>query len=263
MKTYKIHFIEKESDITIISESKEAILRAKKELYFHRHILEKYIVKNKTFLTTFSPIKVNTKHLIINRMAQAASLCNVGPMATVAGALADLMMISMKNKEDLNYNPAKIALVENGGEIAVDSIKPMKVGLYAGKNELNLNIGFLVEEKDIPIGISTSSGTVGHAISFGEADSVTIFADNATIADGAATATCNLVKGSDVEKSIKKGLDHVEDIEGIGVRGAFISRNNMVGKVGKIPKLIKIEGNISKILNDKLESIFSDNFKIL
>ena len=246
--------------MTIISESKKAILRAKEAFYYHRKILEEYVLKETQFLKSFTPVKVKTDKDIINLMAETAFLCDIGPMATVAGALADLMLERMKDKEDSDFIPAKIALVENGGEIANDSEKAMKIALYAGNNELNLNVGFLIEKKDNPIGIGTSSATVGHAISLGEADAVTIFADNASLADGAATAIANLVKGNDIEKSIKKGLDAVDDIE--GVRGAFISRENNVGQVGKIPKLIKIVGEKNKILKEKFENLFPGDYQI-
>ena len=260
-KIKKFHFSEQESDITIISESKKAILRAKKEFHYHRNILEKYVIKDNRFLTSFDPVKVNTDFTIINLMADIAYLCDVGPMATVAGALADLMLDVMKNpKDDDDFQPVKIALVENGGEIAIDSEKPMNIALYAGKNELNLNLGFIIENKDCPIGIGTSSATIGHAISLGQADAVTIFAQNATLADGAATRIANLVKGDDIEKSIKRGLDAIDDIEGI--RGAFISRENKVGQTGKIPQLIKIEGSKNKILNKKINDLFPGDYEV-
>ncbi|MFX1375597.1 MAG: UPF0280 family protein [Promethearchaeota archaeon] len=263
MKVYKTHFIEKESDITIISESKTAIIKAKEIFYIHRGKLEEYVRKNSHFLTSLSPIKVNTEIEVVRLMVKAAYICDVGPMAAVAGALADLMIRSMKNNDEegfSGFNEAKIALVENGGEIAIDSIKPMKVALFAGDNELNLNIGFLVEKKDCPIGIGTSSATIGHALNFGQADAVTIFAQNATLADAAATKVSNSVKGQDIEKSIKNALDIADDIDGI--KGAFISREDKIGQTGKIPKLIKIEGNKSQILQDKFDNTFFRDFEI-
>ncbi|MHA2393143.1 MAG: UPF0280 family protein [Promethearchaeota archaeon] len=263
MKLYKTHFIEKESDITIISESKSAILRAKKSFYSHRNNLERFISRNKKFLTSFSPIKVHTELKIINMMAEAAFICDVGPMAAVAGALADLMLETMKNENEFGNSqiiPAIVALIENGGEIAIDSIEPMKIALYAGKNQLNLNVGFLIEKKDCPLGIGTSSATVGHAISLGQADAVTIFAKDATLADAAATKVANFVKGEDIEKSIKNGLDIENDLE--GVLGAFISRENKVGQTGKIPKLFKIEGDKERIIRSKLEHVFPGDYEI-
>ncbi|MFX0082920.1 MAG: UPF0280 family protein [Candidatus Hodarchaeota archaeon] len=263
MKVYKTHFSEKESDITIFSESKTAILKAKQIFYIHRRSLEKYVSKNNLFLTSLSPIKVNTEIKIINLMADAAYICDVGPMAAVAGALADLMLEAMKNEneaEESDFIEAQIALVENGGEIAVDTIEPMNIALFAGNNELNLNIGFIIEKKDCPLGIGTSSATIGHAISFGQADTVTIFATNATLADAAATRVANSVKGKDVEKSIKLGLDIADDIE--GVIGTFISRDDKIGQAGKLPKLMKIEGDKRQILRGKVDDKFLGDYEI-
>ena len=263
MKTYKTRFSEKESYITIISDSKKAILRAKESFYFHRKNLERYIAKDTHFLNSFSPVKVKSILKIINIMVEVAEICDVGPMASVAGALADLMLDAMKvqiTDQISEFFTCKIALVENGGEIAIDSEVPMTVALYAGENELNLNLGFLIKKKDCPIGIGTSSATVGHAISLGQADAVTIFAKNAALADAVATKIGNLVKGKDVEKSIKTGLDVIDDID--GVIGAFISRENKVGQTGKLPQLIKIEGDKYQILKRTKELLFLDDFKI-
>lgn len=255
--------MEKESDVTIISDSKNAISRAKESFYHHRKLLEKYVKKDKDFLNSFSPIKVNTDLRIINSMAEAAEICDVGPMASVAGALADLMLeaMTLKNStQKIKPSSCKVALVENGGEIAVDSEEPIKIALYAGINELNLNLGFMIKKKDCPIGIGTSSATVGHAISFGKADAVTVFAKNCALADAAATKICNSVNDPDVEKSIKKALDIANEIEGI--IGAFISRENKVGQIGVLPQLIKIEKDKTTILKDKLRSFIESDFEI-
>lgn len=260
MKIYKYHLLEKESDITLISESKTAFIKARESLLKNRLILEKYIRKNSKFLTSFSPIKIKTEFEIINLMSEASVICDVGPMAAVAGAFADIMLKVMKVGDSEDFIPVKVALVENGGEIAVDSEENMKIALYAGLNELNLNIGFMIEKRNCPIGIGTSSAKIGHAISLGQADAVTIFAENATLADCAATRIANLVKGFDVEKSIKSALDATEDIE--GVLGAFISRDNKIGQVGKLPKIFKIEGDKNKILKDKIDNLFPGRYEV-
>ena len=252
MKIYKYHFLEKESDVTLISESKTAILKAKEHLLRNRLILEKFIKKNETFLTSLLPIKIKTEFEIINLMSEASVLCDVGPMAAVAGAFADLMLQSMNSPE--------VALVENGGEIAIETKEALKIALFAGYNQLNLNLGFLIQEKDCPIGIGTSSATIGHAISLGQADAVTIFASNATLADAAATRVANEVKGFNIEKSIKDALDIAENLE--GVKGAFICRGNKVGQVGNLPNFFKIEGNKTQILNEKLNHAFLGEYEI-
>lgn len=263
MKAFKTRFLEKESDVTIISDSKNAILRAKKSFHHHRENLEKYVKEDSLFLKSFSPVTTNSNFRVIEMMANVAFQCDVGPMAAVAGVLADLMLEDMKlnnKKGDSDFEECKIALVENGGEIAIDSEESMKIALYAGQNKLNLNLGFLVRKEDCPIGIGTSSATVGHAISLGQADAVTVFAKNAALADAAATKIGNLVKGDDIEQSIKKGLDAVDDIDGL--LGAFISRNNKVGQTGKIPQLIKIEGAKTFLLENKINNVFTDDYEI-
>lgn len=252
MKKYKYHFLEQESDVTIISESQAAIIKAKESLLSNRIILEKFIKKDEKFLTSFLPVKIKTEFEIINLMSEASVVCDVGPMAAVAGAFADLMLQSMNSPE--------VALVENGGEIAIETKETLKIALFAGYNQLNLNLGFLIQEKDCPIGIGTSSATIGHAISLGQADAVTVFATTATLADGAATRVANEVKGVDIEKSIKDALDIAENIE--GVKGAFICRENKVGQVGDLPSFFKIEGNKTQILNDKLDTAFLDEYEI-
>jgi ApbE superfamily uncharacterized protein (UPF0280 family) len=258
---YKSHFAEKESDITIISESKIAITNARKEFYRHRADLERYIQSNKEFQSTFSPIRVNSQLEIITLMAEGAWICDVGPMATVAGALADLMLETMKTKSRSNPVPARIALVENGGEIAIDSEKPMKIAIYAGENKLNLNIGFLIEKQDCPIGIASSSATIGHAISLGQSDVVTVFAKNATIADGAATQIGNLVKGEDIDQSIRTALEKIDHIE--GVEGALICREDKIGYAGKLPKMFHITGEKDLVLQNKFIPSDPKDFEII
>ena len=127
--------------------------------------------------------------------------------------------------------------------------------------ELNLNLGFLIQKQDCPIGIGTSSSTFGHAVSLGKADAVTVFANTAALADGAATRIANEVKGYDIDGSIKHALNIAEEIEGI--RGSLISRENKVGKVGKLPNIFKIDGVKSSILKEKFNSVFPGDYEII
>ncbi|MBD3196705.1 MAG: UPF0280 family protein [Candidatus Lokiarchaeota archaeon] len=233
--------------MTIISDSQEAIIKAKESFYYHRKVIEEFCKKNETFLKSFSPVKLDSNQPIINLMLNASETFDVGPMAAVAGALADIMLDAMRRVTREANNLPRIALVENGGEIAIDSKEELTIALFAGNNELNLNIGFKIRKKDCPIGIGTSSATIGHAISLGEADAVTVFAKNATLADTGATKIANLVKGVDIEKSIKDALDFADDIDEI--QGVFINRENQIGKSGKLPTIVKIEGNKNKIID--------------
>jgi ApbE superfamily uncharacterized protein (UPF0280 family) len=260
VKAYKYHFSEHESDITIISESKSAIMAAKRTFYHHSPILHKFIAKHQEFLTSFSPLTIRTNLKIVKKMLESSEICDVGPMATVAGAFADLMLEAMQLNIKNHSSELKMALVEDGGEIAIDSQESIRVALFAGFNLLNLNLGFLIQNQDCPIGIGTSSSTFGHAVSLGRADAVTVFAGNASLADGAATAVANAVQGYDIEQSIKNGLDRANDIDGI--KGALICREDKVGQVGHLPKIFKIEGDKMSILSNKRNPYYFEDYEV-
>ncbi|MBM4271232.1 MAG: hypothetical protein FJ139_03600 [Deltaproteobacteria bacterium] len=84
----------------------------------------------------------------------------------------------------------------------------------------------------MPMGICTSSGTVGHSLSFGRADAVCVVSQSAIIADASATAIGNLVKRkSDIAFALKRGLN----IE--GVRGVLIIMGEKFGAAGEIELL--------------------------
>lgn len=233
-----------------------AIRGALLAIKYHRKLLEQYIIKHPQFLKTLKPIKIEKDAPeIIAIMAEAGEIADVGPMAAVAGALADL---GVKQMVKLG---AKVAIIEDGGEIAGISNIPINIGIFAGKSPLSGKIGFHFEKNDFPIGLGTSSGTVGHALSFGEADAATVLTNTATLGDAAATAVANEVKGPDFEKSVQNGLEKVEAIEGI--RGAMIIRGKFAGIVGKLPQLLKIKGKSWKILTQRYSNILPPDFTIL
>ena len=223
----------KESDILFQSDNLKAISKAIEVVKFHREELEKYIILNPKFLHTLKPISVEkTAPRIVKIMAEAGRLTNVGPMAAVAGALADLAV------EIMVSSGATTAIVENGGEVSASTKEAFIVGLYAGKNIFSRSINFQINPSECPIGIATSSATISHAFSFGEADAATIFSETSAIADAAATAVCNAVQGKDIEASIQLGLEAVQKLGNL-VRGALIIREKHVGITGNIPQLVK------------------------
>jgi len=131
---------------------------------------------------------------------------------------------------------SKVAVVENGGEVSAVSNRPIDIALLAGDSPLSKQIGFRL--KEFPIGVATSSGLFSHALSFGEAETVTVFAINAGIADAVATAVGNLIKGDDCREAIERGLNEALSME--GVRGVFILYRGIVGKAGQVPQIIKV-----------------------
>ena len=72
---------------------------------------------NPKFLHTLTPIPAPEKPLVAKLMALAAEKADVGPMAAVAGAIADLAV------EDMKRVGCEVAVVEDGGEISA-VIKP-------------------------------------------------------------------------------------------------------------------------------------------
>jgi ApbE superfamily uncharacterized protein (UPF0280 family) len=233
-KLFEQGFVIEESKIHLKTDMKEAILEAIKDIKYHRKNLVDYIKTHPEFQHTLKPITVSSEAPeIVQSMANSAKKADVGPMAAVAGALADLSMKAMLR------TGAKIAIVEDGGEIAVTTAHPVIVTVLSSYPEISGKIGFRITEEDSPLGIATSSSKTGRVLSFGEADSVTVVAIDASLADAAATAVCNFVKGEDIDASIQKGLEKSKTIE--GVRGVIIIREGKTGLWGKLPKIISVK----------------------
>jgi ApbE superfamily uncharacterized protein (UPF0280 family) len=148
---------------------------------------------------------------------------------------------------------ASVSLVENGGEIAANSRIPLNVGIYAGPSPVSARVGFRLEPNDFPIGISTSSASVSHALTFGEADAAVAVADTAALSDAAATAICNAVNGVDVEESVQAGLETAERIANL--RGALVVRGRYVGSVGRLPRLLNLKGDPDSMLRASLYDV--------
>ncbi|MCX8154075.1 MAG: UPF0280 family protein [Candidatus Bathyarchaeota archaeon] len=226
----KESFIFKESRCMIIADKPEGIQAAKASIRQHRCKLEDYIKTNPKFFYSLAPVPVPRKPLIARLMAKAAEKANVGPMASVAGILADLAVKAMLRVG------CKVAVVENGGEISAMANVPIDVAVAVGDTPLSKKFGFRLTE--FPIGVATSSGRFSHALSFGDADAVTIFCKNAGLADAAATAVCNVVKGEDHQAAIQVGINKALSIQ--GVAGVLIIYRGFAGTAGKIPQIIKV-----------------------
>jgi uncharacterized protein len=228
---FKEHFTHKESRCTIISDNRKAIQAAISSIKHNYQELELYVHANPKFLYTLTPIPAPEKPLVAKLMALAAQKADVGPMAAVAGAIADLAV------EDMKRVGCEVAVVEDGGEIAAASNRPIDVAVAAGEEPLSKRFGFRLTE--FPIGVATSSGRFSHALSFGDAEAAIVFCKDATLADAAATAVGNMVKGEDASAGLQAGISKGMAIE--GVEGVLIIYKGQVGTAGKIPQMIKIE----------------------
>jgi ApbE superfamily uncharacterized protein (UPF0280 family) len=193
----KFRVIVKETDLLILAEkdlTKEAFSALKK----YRQQIEDYIRKEKTFLTTLKPLSVGKNAAeIVRQMAWAGKKANVGPMAAVAGALAEYV-----GRELLKYSSQVI--VENGGDIFLRSKVKRKMGIFAGENSpYTKKLALEINQTNQDLGLASSSGTVGHSLSFGRADCALVICQSAALADSYATALGNRIKKvDDIGKAI-------------------------------------------------------------
>lgn len=230
---FKRKFNLKETNCTILTDREYYFNVAEASIKKNRIELEEYINKYPEFKFSLSPLTVKDAPESVSRMADASSKAGVGPMAAVAGVIADLAV------EEMIAAGAKVAVVEDGGEAALISDKPIDIALKAGESELSKRVGFRL--KEFPVGVATSSGLYSHALSFGEAEAATIFAKNSGIADATATAVGNVIIGKNVDAIIRKGIQIGLAVE--GVHGVFIFYKGKVGIGGLIPQIIGINSD--------------------
>ena len=218
----KFEVIVKETDLLVRAES-DLSKEARESVLKYRHQLETYIAMNPGFQQSLVPLTEDPyAPEIVRKMIQTSQWAGVGPMATVAGAMADLV------SRDL-LKLSREVIVENGGDIYLASSKERTIGIYAGDSPLSLKIGIVISPEETPLGVCTSSGTVGPSLSFGKANAVCILSKSAALADAAATAVGNVVKE---KKDISSGLGRARGIE--GVLGTLIVVEEKMGVWGKI-----------------------------
>jgi hypothetical protein len=159
---------------------------------------------------------------IVKEMAEAASKAYVGPMAAVAGAIAEMVGRGL-----LVYCPEVI--VDNGGDIFLHTQRPTKVGIYAGTSPLTGQLSMEIPPDDMPWGICTSSGTVGPSLSLGRSDAVVVLSSSCPLSDATATFIANKVKG---EKDIEEAIEEGQKIA--GVRGIVAIVREKIGMWGEV-----------------------------
>lgn len=155
----------------------------------YRHQLETYIGSHPEFANALFPYAPDSyAPPIIRDMIWAAGRVGVGPMASVAGAIAQYV------GQGLLKGTSQV-VVENGGDIFLQTARQATVSIFAGKSPLSGKVGLRVRREQMPMGICSSSGTVGHSLSMGRADTVCILSPSAALADAAATALGNRIRG--------------------------------------------------------------------
>ena len=197
--------------------------KAIKSIVKHRTPLEHYIMHHPLFLTTLEPYQVNEDAPAIARaMAEASQTAGVGPMAAVAGAIAEAV-----GRDLLAFSPEVI--VENGGDVFLKTLKRRLVGVYAGQSPFTRKIALEVKPDETPLGICTSSATVGHSLSLGSADAVIALSPSAAFADAIATAIGNLVTETG---DISKAIDVAKSIHQL--HGIIVIKDDRMGVWGRV-----------------------------
>ncbi len=190
-----------------------------------RRQLEDHIRANPRFLDSLVPLPMdgNAAAPVLDRLSAAAA-AGVGPMAAVAGTIAEAVGVAL-----LRQGQDEV-IVENGGDIFVSRNQACRIGIYAGESPLSGRVGILLQPEQMPCGVCTSSGSIGHSLSMGVADAVVVRARSTALADAVATRLGNEV--SPQPDSIDRALALARTIE--GVAGVVIVSGDRLGAWGDV-----------------------------
>ncbi len=230
MKVVRKRLQIKQTIVTLIAEE-QFIPPAEEEIKRQRALLEDYISKDPEFSLTLIPYQAKPfAPEIAHRMAEAGMKVGVGPMAAVAGAIAEYAIKAMLKAG------ARHAIVDNGGDIAMFIDRPVIVGVYTGDAEISsFGLKFYPEGKII--GVCTSSARIGHSLSFGITDASVVISEDVVLADAAATALGNSVVRKD-KAHIERAISNVLSEE---IRATLVVVEDLMGFGGELPELVKAE----------------------
>lgn len=201
-----------------------------------RKDLKEYIFRNDEFSISLEPLKMPDDELpgIVFKMYESSILSDVGPMACVAGTISEMSLDYLIN------NGSSYSIVENGGDIAVVNDKKVLCGIYSNNDVLGNDIAFEIKKRKNPFGICSSSGRIGHSISFGESDCVTVLGKSASLCDGLATRIANCANGESSQDRIVNALECGDEYRELFDSALIICGGN-VGTIGKLPKIVETE----------------------
>lgn len=232
MRVYR-SFSWKETNLRVACEQFDLVTRTVVE---ERRRLERYIARHPEFLTSLVPVELlDDPPEVARRMTDAARLTGLGPMAAVAGTLAQM------GAEAAMATGCREAIVENGGDIFLYSDREVTIGLYAGDNAIGNTLALRINPGDLPMALCSSSSKMGHSLSFGRCDLATVAAKDGALADAAVTLVCNLIQS---ERDLTPVLDRVGAIPGID--GILAVKDGKVGLWGHLPQLVRNQDAVSR-----------------
>ena len=224
-REYKI-FSWKDARYRISSPRFESIIN---EIVEQRRILEEYIAHHEQFRTSLEPVSLlPSAPAIVRAMHEASVKTGIGPMAAVAGAMAEFA------SKAAFESGADEAIVENGGDIYCYSPRKVTVALHTGTEEIADSLALDISPEQMPLSVCSSSSYMGHSLSLGRCNLATAVSTQAALADAAATLACNLVR---CESDIPGVLDQVTAIDGIS--GLILVKNDKIGIAGDLPKIVR------------------------
>jgi ApbE superfamily uncharacterized protein (UPF0280 family) len=227
----KQHFEVRQTAVTMIAERRYLAI-GKDAIFEAREVIERFIVTDPLFQDTLEPYdEPDDAPPLIKRMCDAGRAVGVGPMAAVAGAIAEFSVQAMQAKG------ADHAVVDNGGDIALLLAEESNIGIYT-LNPKFRGLGLRCQPSDSILGICTSSGVIGPSISFGRAEAATVMSRNVALADACATKLGNLIVCDD-QNVIQDALGSITSIT--GVEGALVIVGDSIGVKGELPELVNVD----------------------
>lgn len=221
------HVVIKETDLWVSADVN--LERETRDLAFDcRAQVETYMSARPEFATSLVPLQDDPyAPPVVREMIEVTRKLGVGPMASIAGAIAQYVgggLLKFTNQ----------VVVENGGDIFLKANRPVTISILAGASPLSGRVGLLIPVRQMPLGVCSSSATVGHSLSMGIADVVCLVSSSAILADGAATELGNKIKKkADLEKA--PGWGH----QLVGIVGGVIIVDDKMSAWGDI-ELVEI-----------------------
>ena len=171
-----------------------------------RRQMDAYLLMDPQYKTALTPYNAGLEAPnILKEMSRVSHKTGIGPMSAVAGAVA---------KKVAEFLGTQEVIVENGGDIYAQAASDMDISVFAGQSPLSEKIGLHIPAADFPLGICTSSGTVGPSLSLGSADAVMIVCKDVMLADSYATAMANRIKTVNDLQSVIDRISDIPDILG-------------------------------------------------
>lgn len=186
--------------------------------------MDAYLCKDPNYLTSLIPYDAKPEAPdILKKMSCISRRTGIGPMSAIAGAVALYIVEALKTEFHI-----KEAIVENGGDIYADIQEDMDVSVFAGTSPLSEKVGLHINAQQAPLGICTSSGTVGPSLSFGKADAVVIICKDVLLADSYATKFANFIRKPEDINPVLEKIGKLEDI-----LAAMVIKDDSMGVIGK------------------------------